>query len=80
MTALRAQVTAQQKLLANMTKFEGQQNNTITCNYALGSDNLNLVWHTLNLLAQYNGFPPQPDFPRYDDGGACAALGITRSR
>jgi hypothetical protein len=48
------------------------------CFHAQDLDAINQVWHTLNLLAQYNGFTPAPDYPRYDDGGACQRVGMTR--
>lgn len=79
-TALRAQVVAGQARIVTLEQNQSRLGDITDCNYALQSDNLNSVWHTVVLLAQYNGFPPQPDFPRYDDRGACARLGVTRSR
>lgn len=78
LNSLQRQVSALQRTVAALTAQQTQLQDRLTCNYAIGADNLNLVWHTVNILAQYLGFTPQPDFPRYDDRGACSRLGVTR--
>lgn len=79
-TALRAEIAQLRTDDAANKTVQTRTQDTITCNYAIGADNLNSVWHTLVLLAQNDGFPAQPDLPRFDDQGACARLGVTRSR
>ena len=77
---LRSQVNSLITIVQKQQQLEVAQNDRITCFYAVGQDDINSVWHTLNVVAQYLGFTPQPDYPRYDDGGACQRLGVTRIR
>lgn len=92
-TALQAQVVALKARVTATEKTGQSLADHITCNYAVSDDNLNSVFHTQNLLAQYvgaidaqvrnlpaNPIGAQPDHPRYDDQGACARIGVTRIR
>jgi len=77
---LRTQVANLTTIVQRQEQLEVNQNDRISCFYAIGQDDINSVWHTLNVIAQYLGFTPQPDYPKYDDGGACSRLGVTRIR
>lgn len=78
--AIRAQVVALQAAQKTLGGNDQMTRDWATCFHAQDLDAINGVWHTLVLLAQYNGFPAQPDYPRYDDGGACQRVGQTRIR
>ena len=77
---LQRQITAINMRLAAMQQQIVRDEDVTRCGDAIQADNLAGTWHTLVLLAQYNGFPAQPDYPRFDDGAACARVGVTRSR
>lgn len=73
--------TTVDKLQNNMSGGLQHQQDITVCDYAISTDNLNSVWHVVGLLGQATvNAPAQPDLPRYDDGGACQRLGVTRSR
>lgn len=80
MTAVRAQVVALQTAQKTLNTNDQVTRDWATCFHAQDLDAINGVWHTLVLLAQSQGFPGQPDYPRYDDGGACQRVGQTRIR
>lgn len=80
MTVVRAQVVALQAAQKTLNVNDQTTRDWATCFHAQDLDAINGVWHTLVLLAQYNGFPAQPDYPRYDDSGACQRVGQTRIR
>ena len=77
---LNAEVAALKVQVGGLIQQQRQDEDRATCSFAVSQDDINSVWHTLNLLAQYVGFTAQPDFPRYDDQGACQRMGVTRIR
>lgn len=79
-TAVRAQVVALQAAHKTLNVNDQTTRDWATCFHAQDLDAINGVWHTLVLLAQSQGYPPQPDYPRYDDSGACQRVGQSRIR
>jgi hypothetical protein len=73
---LRTEVAAMQTQMTNGLTTDA---NWATCYYASSMDETDNVWHVLNTLAAALGYQAQPDLPRFDDKGACAAIGVTRS-
>ena len=84
--ALRAQIVVLQTAQSTLGTNDQVTRDWATCFRAQSADLTNYVWQSHVLLAQYvgllagNPFPPQPDLPRYDDGGACQRVGQTRIR
>jgi hypothetical protein len=75
---LRTQLAALQTGAKDSTSYAAVTRDWATCFHASDLDEINSVWHVLNLDLKYQGLPTQPDFPRYDDQGACARIGVTR--
>lgn len=76
-TQLRTALVAGQKATDQTV---GTNRDWMVCYHAQDLDNVNIVWHVLNVDLAYQGFTAQPDLPRFDDQGACARIGQQRSR
>jgi|SRR5579884_3629322 len=77
--ALQGQVTALQNRLQTDEQTYNSYPSYIGCDYALSQDGIANDWHVINLVAAAAlHISPEPDLPRVDDKGACAAIGVTR--
>lgn len=79
-TALKSQVVRLQANDKIHTTNDQTTRDWSTCQHAQSLDLSNSIWHVLNVDLAYQGFPAQPDLPRYDDAGACQRIGQTRIR
>ena len=77
---LKAQVVALQGGMKIAGSNDQVTRDWATCFHAQDQDTINAVWHVLNVSLAAQGYPAQPDIPRYDDGGACGRVGQTRIR
>ena len=80
-TALQQQVKILNSAVSNLTVQLAYEKNMDTCRYALGQDSFRIVFTTLSKMAGVltgSNVPPWETIPRFDDAGACAAVGVSR--
>lgn len=81
-TVLQRQVAQLQRQVVALQKAVTLERDQRVCDYALGQDTFRLaVFPALDQFSIYitgKGVPAWEQIPRFDDKGACAAVGVTR--